>query len=432
MKKRLALHWQILIALALAVAAGVLGGPEAAVGGLRLVDAYAFLGTVFLNALKMLIVPLIASSIIVGMGGMGDSAAVGRLGIRTLVYYTVTTLLAILTGLLLVNLFRPGIVGGQPAARLLHLGALPASVAQHVEGHGMGELVGVILRMIPENVVAAAADNGRMLAVIVFSLLFGFFMMRIPEPGAGTLKAFWQGVLDVMMGITGLVMRFAPAGVFGLVARTVANTGFAAFRPLLGFFLVVVAGLLLHSAVTLPLLLRFAGGIRRPYGHVKAMAPALLMAFSSSSSSATLPLTLECAERRAGVPGRIASFVLPLGATVNMDGTALYECVAAMFLAQAYGLHMGLSTQFVVVLMALLTSVGVAGVPSASLVAITIILSAVGLPLEALGLILVVDRILDMMRTAVNVFSDSCGAAIIARRLDTDDSPTEATDDEPA
>ncbi len=432
MARRLALHWQILIALAAAVAAGVFGGPDAAIGGLPLVEVYGFLGTIFLNALKMLIVPLIASSIIVGMVGMGDSAAVGRLGIRTLVYYTVTTLLAILTGLVLVNVFQPGIIGGRPAGEVLHLGTLPASVAQKVEGHGMGELVRVILRMIPENVVAAASDNGRMLAVIVFSLLFGFFMMRIPEPGAGTLKAFWQGVLDVMMGITDLVMRIAPLGVFGLVAKTVANTGFAAFRPLLGFFAVVVAGLLFHSAVTLPLLLRFAGGIRNPYDHVKAMAPALLMAFSSSSSSATLPLTLECAERRAGIPRRIASFVLPLGATVNMDGTALYECVAAMFLAQAYGLHMGFGTQFVVVLMALLTSVGVAGVPSASLVAITIILSAIGLPLEALGLILVVDRVLDMMRTAVNVFSDSCGAAIIARRLDAGNPTADATDAEPA
>ncbi len=417
MARRLALHWQILIALLAAVAAGLLGGPDATVAGLKLVDVYAFLGSIFLNALKMLIVPLIASSIIVGMAGMGDSAAVGRLGLRTLVYYTVTTLLAILTGLLLVNIFRPGVVGGHPAAEILGLGTLPESVAHHVGGHGMGELVGVVLRMIPQNVVAAAADNGRMLALIVFSLLFGFFMMRIPEPGASTLRAFWQGVLDVMMGITDLVMRLAPIGVFGLVAKTVANTGFAAFRPLLGFFLVVSAGLAIHAGITLPLLLRFAGGIRHPGRHVRAMAPALLMAFSSSSSSATLPLTLECAERRAGIPGRIASFVLPLGATVNMDGTALYECVAAMFLAQAYGLHMGFATQFVVVLMALLTSVGVAGIPSASLVAITIILSAVGLPLEALGLILVVDRILDMARTAVNVFSDSCGAAIIARRL---------------
>lgn len=415
-RSRLALHWQILIGLVLAVGVGIGFGADASVAGVRLVPVYGFLGDLFLNALKMLIVPLIAASIITGMAGMGDSAAVGRLGVRTLVYYMTTSLAAILTGLLLVNVVRPGIMGGRPAARVLGLGTLPAEVAERVHGRGLGELAGVFLRMIPDNVVAAAGDNRRMLALIVFSLLFGFFMLRIGEPGASTLRAFWQGVLDVMMGITELVMRAAPVGVFGLVAKVMATTGFEAFRPLAGFFLVVAAGLALHAGLTLPLLLRVAGRVRRPLEHVRAMAPALLMAFSTSSSSATLPLTLECAEKRAGIPNRVASFVLPLGATVNMDGTALYECAAAMFLAQAYGLHLGFATQFVVVLMALLTSVGVAGVPSASLVAITIILSAVGLPLEAMGLILVVDRVLDMARTAVNVYSDSCGAAILAAR----------------
>ncbi len=415
-KQRLALHWQILIGLLLAVAVGIGFGGEASVAGVRLVAVYGFLGDLFLNALKMLIVPLIAASIITGMAGMGDSAAVGRLGVRTLIYYMTTSLAAILTGLVLVNVVRPGIMGGRPAAQVLGLGTLSPELAERVQGRGLGELAGVFLRMIPDNVVAAAGDNRRMLALIVFSLLFGFFMLRIGEPGASTLRAFWQGVLDVMMGITELVMRFAPVGVFGLVAKVMATTGFEAFRPLLGFFLVVAAGLAVHAGVTLPLLLRVVGRVRRPLAHVRAMAPALLMAFSTSSSSATLPLTLECAERRAGIPNRIASFVLPLGATVNMDGTALYECAAAMFLAQAYGLHLGFATQFVVVLMALLTSVGVAGVPSASLVAITIILSAVGLPLEAMGLILVVDRVLDMARTAVNVYSDSCGAAILAAR----------------
>ncbi len=415
-KQRLALHWQILIGLLLAVAVGIGFGGEASVAGVRLVAVYGFLGDLFLNALKMLIVPLIAASIITGMAGMGDSAAVGRLGVRTLIYYMTTSLAAILTGLVLVNVVRPGIMDGRPAAQVLGLGTLSPELAERVQGRGLGELAGVFLRMIPDNVVAAAGDNRRMLALIVFSLLFGFFMLRIGEPGASTLRAFWQGVLDVMMGITELVMRFAPVGVFGLVAKVMATTGFEAFRPLLGFFLVVAAGLAVHAGVTLPLLLRVVGRVRRPLAHVRAMAPALLMAFSTSSSSATLPLTLECAERRAGIPNRIASFVLPLGATVNMDGTALYECAAAMFLAQAYGLHLGFATQFVVVLMALLTSVGVAGVPSASLVAITIILSAVGLPLEAMGLILVVDRVLDMARTAVNVYSDSCGAAILAAR----------------
>jgi len=411
--RRLALHWQILIALVFAVVAGSLSGGGATIAGVPVVAVYGFIGDLFLNALKMLIVPLIASSIIMGMAGMGQEA-VGRLGFRTLVYYVTTSLMAILTGLLFVNLVRPGIVQGQPFAEAIGAAHHVPELAGKVGERGMGDIVGIFLRMVPENVVAAAGDNRRMLAVIFFSLIFGYYMARVDEPGGSTLKNFWQGVLDVMLRITSLVMLFAPIGVFGLVAKVIASTGFAAFGPLLRFFFTVLAALLVHAFVTLPILLRLAG-VRHPFTHFRAMAPALLMAFSTSSSSATLPLTLECAEERAGIPNRIAAFVLPLGATVNMDGTALYECVAAMFIAQAYGVHLSFAIQFTVVLIALLTSIGVAGIPSASLVAITVILSAVGLPLEAVGLILVVDRLLDMVRTAVNVLSDSCGAAIVAR-----------------
>ena len=413
--KKLALHWQILIALVLAVIAGRLTGTEGAWLGVRFFDVYAFLGDLFLNALKMLIVPLIASSIIAGVSGIGNGKGLGRLGIRTLVYYVVTSFVAIVTGLVLVNAVQPGIVHGRPAKAVIGLTGNVQALAQHVHGRGAADVVGIFLRMVPTNIVQAASDNRAMLAVIFFSILFGYFMTRIDEPGAATLRSFWQGVLDVMMKMTHLVMRFAPIGVFGLVAKVMASTGFGAFVPLAGFFLVVIVGLAVHMFVTLPLILRLAGGVRSPYRHHRAVAPALLMAFSTSSSSATLPVTLECVEKNAGVSERVAAFVLPLGATVNMDGTALYECVAAMFLAQAYGLHLGFGTQFSVVLMALLTSVGVAGVPSASLVAIAIILSAVGLPLEAIGLILVVDRLLDMARTAVNVFSDTCGAVVVAR-----------------
>jgi proton glutamate symport protein len=217
-----------------------------------------------------------------------------------------------------------------------------------------------------------------------------------------------------MMKITDWVMRFAPVGVFGLVAKVVASTGYSAFVPLAWFFLSVLAGLAVHFLLVLPALLIIVGRVN-PLRHYRAMAPALLTAFSTSSSAATLPLTLECVEKNAGVSNRTSSFVLPLGATVNMDGTALYECVAAMFIAQAYGIELGFVQQFTIVLMALVTSIGVAAIPSASLVAITIILAAIGLPVEAIGLILAVDRVLDMCRTSVNVFSDSCGAVIIAR-----------------
>jgi Na+/H+-dicarboxylate symporter len=266
--------------------------------------------------------------------------------------------------------------------------------------------------MVPTNVVAAAA-NGQMLGLIFFSILFGYFMTRISEPYAEAQFNFWQGLFEVMMKITEWVMRFAPIGVFALVAKVVMGTGLGAFKPLAVFFLTVLLALLAHFLITLPLLLKLITRLS-PVRQFRAMAPALLTAFSTSSSSATLPLTLECVEKNAGVSNRTSSFVLPLGATVNMDGTALYECVAALFIAQAYGLELSLATQFTVVLVALLTSIGVAGIPAASLVAISIILGTIGLPAEGIGLILAVDRVLDMCRTAVNIFSDACGAVIIA------------------
>ena len=410
----LKLHWQILIALVLAVIAGQLSGVEGALFGIRFLDICTFLGTIFMNALKMLIVPLVFSSIITGISGLGDSGAMGRLGGKTLLYYLTTSLLAIIVGLTLVNIVSPGIVDGQPASEVVALSDESiADIASRVEGRGAGDVVDIFIRMVPTNIVAAAAD-GRMLGLIFFSLLFGYFMTRVAGPPGQVLRDFWQGVFETMMKITDWVMKFAPIGVFALVARVVASTGFAAFEPLMAFFFTVLAALAIHLLLVLPLLLRFVAGVN-PLDHFRAMSPALLMAFSTASSSATLPVTMECVERRAGVSNQTTSFVLPLGATVNMDGTALYECVAAMFIAQAYGLELSFATQFTVVLVALLTSIGVAGIPAASLVAITIILTTIGLPVEAVGLILAVDRVLDMCRTSVNVFSDSCGAVLIGR-----------------
>lgn len=411
---KIKLHWQVLIAVGLAVVAGLATGKSAGVFGVAFYDIYAFFGTLFLNALKMLIVPLIVSSIILGISGIGSSAAVGRLGGKTVVYYLTTSLLAILLGLTIVDLVQPGIVDGAPAKDALGLRADDAAaVVERVEGRGAADLAGIFLSMVPPNIVSAAAE-GQMLGLIFFSLLFGFFMMRLATPYRETVQHFWQGVFDVMMSITSLVMKFAPIGVFALVAKVVAASGLAAFKPLAAFFFAVLAGLLIHFVVTLPLLIALLGRIN-PFGIYRAMAPALLTAFSTSSSAATLPVTLECVEKNARVSNRVSSFVVPLGATINMDGTALYECAAAMFIAQAYGLSLGFAEQFVVVALALLTSIGVAGIPSASLVAIAVILGAIGLPAEALGLILAVDRVLDMCRTTVNVFSDACGAVVIAR-----------------
>ena len=412
---KLKLHWQIAIAIVLAIVCGLIFSPNTHLLGVGFADICAFLGTLFLNGLKMVIVPLVLSSIICGVANMGSGDGLGRLGGKTILFYMSSSLLAILVGLVFVNILAPGIVDGEPAQERLNLSSTEDvnATLDKVEGRGTGDIAAVFLRMLPPNIVSAAAD-GQMLGLICFALLFGFYMLKIEPENRNTLKSFWQGVFDVMMHITMLIMRFAPLGVFGLVAGTVLMTGFEAFKPLLIFFITVVLALATHMFVTMPILLKNIAKVK-PTRHFRAMAPALLTAFSTASSSGTLPVTMECVEKNAGVSNKTTSFVLPLGATINMDGTALYECVAAMFIAQAYGLDLTFGTQFLIVLMALLTSIGVAGIPSASLVAITIILSAVGLPLEGVGLLLVTDRILDMLRTGVNVFSDSCCAVVIAK-----------------
>ena len=410
------LHWKILIAIALAVIMGSITGTEMGLFGITFYGIYDFLGSLFLNALRMIIVPLIMSSIIVAIAKLGSGSDLGRLGGKTILYYATTSTLAILVGLFFVNLLAPGIVNGNPAGDALNLhvdsGELASAVAS-VEGRGGGDIVNIFLRMVPTNIVTAAAE-GEMLGLIFFSLVFGFFMSRIPAGPAETLLNFWTGVSETMMKITMWIMSFAPYGVFGLVAETIASTGFEAFEPLLRFFITVVLALSFHVFVTLPIILRYFAKVS-PVAHFHAMAPAILTAFSSASSSATLPLSMKCTHENSGVSERVTSFCLPLGATINMDGTALYECVAAIFIAQAYGIDMTFGTQFTVVLIALLTSIGVAGIPAASLVAIAVILTAIGLPIEAIGLLLVTDRVLDMFRTSINIFSDSCGAVVIGK-----------------
>ncbi|MDH5393053.1 MAG: dicarboxylate/amino acid:cation symporter [Gammaproteobacteria bacterium] len=420
--KSLDAHWKIMFSLLLAVIAGYIAGKDAAVFGVSFNQMFAFIGTLFLQALKMLIVPLVFSSIIVGVAGIGNGPDIGRLGGRTLLFYLLSSLLAIIVGLLVVNYVEPGILDGEAAKDKIGLQVETSSFSEKVEGRGAGDIVDVFLRMIPTNIVSAAA-NGQMLGLIFFSLLFGYFMSGISHDHALTQKHFWNGIFETMMKITDLVMRFAPLGVFGLVAKVVSDIDpagnpekFFNLIETLGLFaLSVFSALLIHSLITLPLILKYVAGISNPFRHHRAMSPALLTAFSTASSSATLPVTMDCVEKNAGVSNKTSSFVLPLGATINMDGTALYECVAAIFIAQAYGLDLSFAQQFTIVLVALLTSIGVAGIPSASLVAITIILAAIGLPMEAVGLIIAVDRVLDMCRTSVNVFSDSCAAVVIAK-----------------
>ena len=418
--RKIELHWQILIAI---VVAGIIGGivfeSHEATGvdptlfGVSYLAIFKYIGTLFLNALKMIIVPLITSSIIVGVAGIGSGGNLGALGGKTLLFYATTTLAAILLGLVLINAVGPGYVNGEPAKDLLALEASTAELEASVAGKGPGDVAEVFLRMVPSNIFKAAVE-GQMLGIIFFSILFGYFMTHLDNEYAEPLYRFWNAVFHVMMRMTEWIMLFAPIGVFGLVAGVIAKAGYKATGPLAVFAITVIAALTLHAFLTLPALLRVVGRVK-PFKTMNAVAKAMLTAFSTASSSATLPVTMDSVEQNVGVSNKISSFVLPLGATVNMNGTALYECAAAMFIAQAYGLELTFGVQFSIVVIALLTSIGVAGVPSASLVAIAIILGAIGLPIEALGVLLVFDRILDMARTSINVWGDACCATIVAR-----------------
>ena len=409
----LALHWQILIALLLAILFGSLTTADSVVAGISLLSILDFVGTLFLNALKMIVVPLIVSSIIVGIASVAGDNAFGRLGIKTLGYYLFTSTIAIITGLLAVNLINPGGGNEHLAGELLAtLSTTPDFMAQ-MEAKSTSDIAGVFLRMVPANVFKAATE-GQLLGLIFFSAVFGFFITRINDTVSVPMLTFWQGVQDVMIKITLWIMKFAPIGVFALVGKTLMQTGFDTFIPVLKFFFTVVLALGIHFIISMPLLLRFIGKVN-PWRYIERVSPALLTAFSTASSSATLPISLNSAQERAGISKKVSSFVLPLGATINMDGTALYECVVVIFIAQLFGVDLSIGTQFTIVLLALLTSIGVAGIPAASLVAITIILTAVNLPVEAIALVLVVDRLLDMGRTATNVFGDLSGACLVAR-----------------
>jgi proton glutamate symport protein len=398
----------ILVAMALGAVIGWLVGPEARVLGL-----FDFLGTAFINLLKMVVVPLICASILTGVATVGSGRDLGRLGLKTLGFYVFTTLLSVLIALVLVDLVQPGIVNGVPAKSLLALETSSDIVNSSVQQKASVTVTDTLLSIIPTNVFQAAATNN-LLGVMFFSVLFGFFLARIELPYRQTVLDLAQGVFRVMMRMTIFIMSLAPLGIFGLTAKVVAKSGIHAAGPILSFGACVVAGILIYALVAIPVMLRLAG-VRNPYRLFSAMSPALLTAFSTASSAAALPLSLESLEKRANVSERIASFVMPLGTSINHAGSALYECAGAMFIAQAYGLQLSFGQQFTVVILALLTSMGVAGIPAASLVAIAVILSAVGLPPEGIGALLVLDRLLDMARTAINVFADAACTVIVAR-----------------
>lgn len=373
----------------------------------RMLAPFEFAGSIFLALLKMLIVPLVMSSIITGVAGIGSMKDLRRLGGKTFAYYISTSLLAILVGQVLVNLIQPG--------RGARLGLAPDAAVGGTEEN----FIEILRRMVPDNIVAAMGDNGAMLQMIFFALLLGYAITRAAPPHGDRVRELFESFFEVMMKMAQGVLSLLPYGVFALLVQVVGSTGFGVFKPLLLFMLVVTLALLIHAGLSLCLLLRFVGGIS-PLRWAKAMSPAILTAFSTSSSSMTLPVTLRTVEQRGRVSNKVTSFTLPLGATINMDGTALYECIGVIFLAQYYaslpgGIDLSVTQQAMIVLLALLASVGAAGIPSAGLVMMLTILSALKLPVEGAALLLAVDRPLDMLRTVVNVWSDSCGAAIIAR-----------------
>ena len=357
------------------------------------------LAEVFLRLLRMAIVPLIITSIISAVVGVGH---LGRLGIKTFSYYIISSLLAIMTGQLLVNILKPG-VGVD-----IGLESAPKQIAASQQS-----LMDLLLHIIPENPFASMAQ-GDVLPVIFFSILFGYFITKLASQPRRQLGDFFQAAFEVMMKLTLFVVWSAPMGVFGIIARIVAKTGFESFRSLGFYFIIVLAGLAIHAFVNLPLMLTLVARVN-PWKHYKGMVQALIFGFSTCSTMVTLPLTMKAVTGNSRVSKKIAGFTLPIGATVNMDGTALYECVATIFIAQVYGFELTFGAQLIIVITTLLASIGAASVPMSGMVMMSIILKAVGLPLEGVAVILAVDRILDMFRTTVNILSDSCGAVIVAR-----------------
>lgn len=425
-------HWPIVIALVAGIVAGVIlqpfvspeeGSPAPWAG--TVMEACRFISDLFLRALKMVIVPLVVASIISGIAGLKSLDGFARMGLKTWAYYLSGSLLAVCVGLLFVNLIQPGLVGGQPNPTLK--AAMDAALESKAAGEvgeamknasgGTAGLLDIVRRAIPTNVIEACA-KGDLLAIIFFSILFAVAMVLVPGGPPRALQDVFNQLADVMTLITTWIMKFTPYAVFCLVIPAIATVGVGILQNLVPYVLTVVGALLFFLLVVMPLVIKLMVGIS-PRVYFRNMEDAMLMAFSTASSTATIPVTMRCIQENSKVSERVASFVIPLGATVNMNGTALYECVVVVFAAQVLGIDLSLSQQFIVVVLALVSSIGVAGIPAASLVAIIIIMQNAGFSENAikasLGLILTIDRPLDMARTTLNVFGDTVGAIFIAR-----------------
>jgi DAACS family dicarboxylate/amino acid:cation (Na+ or H+) symporter len=406
---KLELHWQILIAMVLGLIVGV--GFQFLYDGAAPTDwvftVITTLGTIFIRLLRMVIVPLIFSSIVSGVSSVTDGKSIGRLGAKTFAYFFVSSLLAIFVGMIVVNVFQPGVGANLPVGEDFD----PSTI---VTPKGPGE---ILIDMIPLNPMDAMS-SGHMLGIIFFAIFLGFAITRIGEKSRTTLRNFFEAFFEAMMKITQVIIRFAPFGVFGLIVDVVSTAGVDLLRTLSLYVGTIITGFLIHLLIILPVIFYLMTRIN-PLYHFRAMSSAMVTAFSTCSSGATLPVTMSNVENKAGVSNTISSFVLPMGATVNMNGTALYECAGVIFISQVLGMELSLSQQFLIVLTALLSAVGAAGIPAAGVVVIFIVTQAIGFQDAQVGLIigtmLAVDRPIDMFRTMINIFSDSIGAVVVAK-----------------
>ena len=413
--KKLALHWKIIIGMVVGVLFGLLA---ASMGWVQFTNEWIKpWGVIFVNLLKLIAVPLVFASLIKGVASLSDISKLSRIGGKTIAFYLASTVIAVTIGLFLVNSVQPGKSFSEE--KRMELKATYASnadakiaAASSVKEEGPLQFV---VDMVPSNFIAASGNNSNMLQVIFFALLFGIAMVMLPKEKTTYVKGFFDGVNDIILQIVDMIMLMAPYGVFALLGGLVVDFGASAdlFVALGMYSLAVVSGLLLMIFLIYPLVLRFFTKVKY-LDFFKAISPAQMLAFSTSSSAATLPVTMERCEEHLGVSEEVSSFVLPLGATINMDGTSLYQAVAAVFIAQAFGYDLDLAAQLTIVLTATLASIGAAAVPGAGMVMLVIVLSAIGIDPEGIALIFAVDRILDMLRTVVNVTGDATVATVVA------------------
>ncbi|MDC0482664.1 dicarboxylate/amino acid:cation symporter [Gammaproteobacteria bacterium] len=380
--------------------------------GINLYNFLDLVGKIFLNSLKMIVVPLIMSSLIYNISSFSSADDLSNIGIKTIVFYLVTSFSAIIIGITVVNFIEPGLINGSGAANIVGLSA-NHNISEIINSQDSYSLNSFLLNIFSGNMFYSIA-NGNMLFIIFFSIIFGLALRSSTSNSIDTIKNFWEGAYLVFLKIMSYILFFTPYGVFCLVAKATINFSPDSYIILLSFFSTVIIGLMIHVFVFYPLVLFIFK--RNILDHFKGMSSALLMAFSSSSSLATIPVTTKCLISKLGYKEEHVNFIIPFGATINMDGTALFECVAVIFIAQLYGVDLSYIDQFLILSLALITSIGVAGIPSASFVAIIVILSSVGLPLEAVGIILGIDRVLDMLRTSVNVFGDSCCVSALSSK----------------